>query len=51
MSLRRGEVLRPTAANQHGLIDFVDDQLLRGHKFRALTVINQWCRESIWQRS
>lgn len=47
MSLHRGDVPRPTAVNQHWSMDFVHDQLLDGRKFRVLTVIDQWSRESV----
>lgn len=46
-SLHRGEVPKPTTANQHWSMDFVHDQLASGHKFRVLTVIDQWSRESV----
>ena len=34
-------------ANQHWSMDFVHDQMLDGRKFRILTVIDQWSRESV----
>lgn len=46
-SLHRGEVPRATAVNQHWSMDSVHDQLLDGRKFRVLTVIDQWSRESV----
>jgi putative transposase len=47
LSLHRGPVPQPTAANQHWSMDFVHDQLLDGRSFRILTVIDQWSRESV----
>lgn len=47
LSLHRGPVPRPTAANEHWSMDFVHDQLLDGRRFRVLTVIDQWSRESV----
>ena len=47
LSLHRGPVPSPTAANQHWSMDFVHDQLLNGRPFRILTVIDQWSRESV----
>ncbi len=47
LSLHRGPVPMPTAANQHWSMDFVHDQLLDGRSFRILTVIDQWSRESV----
>ena len=47
LSLHRGPVPQPTSANQHWSMDFVHDQLLDGRRFRVLTVIDQWSRESL----
>jgi putative transposase len=47
LSLHRGPVPTPSAANQHWSMDFVHDQLLDGRSFRILTVIDQWSRESV----
>lgn len=47
LSLHRGPVPQPTAANQNWSMDFVHDQLLDGRRFRVLTVIDQWSRESV----
>jgi putative transposase len=47
LSLHRGPVPQPTMANQHWSMDFVHDQLLDGRRFRVLTVIDQWSRESL----
>ncbi len=35
-----------TGPNQHWRMDFVHDQMLDGHRFRILTIIDQWNRES-----
>ena len=48
MSLHRGPVPHAAARNQHWSMDFVHDQLLDGRRFRVLTVIDQWSRESVW---
>jgi putative transposase len=47
MSLHRGPVPHAAARNQHWSMDFVHDQLLDGRRFRVLTVIDQWSRESV----
>lgn len=47
LSLHRGPVPQPIAANEHWSMDFVHDQLLDGRRFRVLTVIDQWSRESL----
>jgi putative transposase len=47
MSLHRGPVPTPTATNQHWSMDFVHDQLANGRRFRVLTLIDQWSRESL----
>ena len=41
------KVAPATAANQHWSMDFVHDQMHDGRKFRILTVIDQWSRESV----
>lgn len=46
IALLRGKVVPATRANQHWSMDFVHDQMLDGRKFRILTVIDQWSRES-----
>lgn len=46
-SLHRGPAPRPTGRNQNWSMDFVHDQLANGRKFRVLTVIDQWSRESV----
>jgi putative transposase len=40
-------VAAATAPNQHWSMDFVHDQMLDGRRFRILTVIDQWSRESV----
>ena len=47
IALLRGKVVPATRANQHWSMDFVHDQMLDGRKFRILTVIDQWSRESV----
>jgi putative transposase len=47
LSLHRGAVPKPIAANQYWSMDFVHDQLATSRKFRVLTVIDQWSRESV----
>ncbi len=47
IALLRGKVMPATAANQHWSMDFVHDQMHDGRKFRILTVIDQWSRESV----
>ena len=47
ISLQRGHVPPATGPNQHWSMDFVHDQMLDGRKFRILTVIDQWSRESV----
>ena len=47
LSLHRGPAPAPTGVNQSWSMDFVHDQLLNGRKFRVLTVIDKWSRESV----
>ena len=47
MSLHRGPTPKPTGPGQYWAMDFVHDQLASGRKFRVLTVIDQWSRESV----
>ena len=47
IALLRGKAVPATAANQHWSMDFVHDQMHDGRKFRILTVIDQWSRESV----
>jgi putative transposase len=46
-SLYRHERLRPTGANQVWSLDFVADQLADGRRFRALTILDVFTRESL----
>lgn len=45
--LQRRERVRPSAANQVWSLDFVADQLADGRRFRALTVVDVFTRESL----
>lgn len=47
LSLHRGPVPTASGTNQHWSMDFVHDQLSDGRRFRVLTVIDQWSRESL----
>ena len=47
IALLRGKAAKPTGPNQHWSMDFVHDQTHDGRKFRILTVIDQWSRESV----
>jgi putative transposase len=47
IALLRGKVTPATGPNQHWSMDFVHDQMHDGRKFRILTVIDQWSRESV----
>lgn len=47
MSLHRGPAPAPTGPAQCWAMDFVHDQLANGRKFRVLTVIDKWSRESV----
>jgi putative transposase len=44
---QRGERVRTTAANQAWSLDFVADQLTDGRRFRALTMVDVFTRESV----
>lgn len=46
-SLHRGPTPVPTGPGQYWAMDFVHDQLANGRKFRVLTVIDKWSRESV----
>jgi putative transposase len=46
-SLHRGAVPPAAGCNQAWSMDFVHDQLVSGKRFRVLTVIDQWSRESV----
>ncbi len=45
--MHRRERFRPTAPNQVWGLDFVADQLADGRRFRALTVLDVFTRESL----
>ena len=47
LSLHRGVVPPASGRNEAWSMDFVHDQLVTGHAFRVLTVIDQWSRESV----
>ena len=47
MSVHRGLAPRPTGPGQYWAMDFVHDWLASGRKFRVLTVIDKWSRESV----
>jgi putative transposase len=47
IALLRGKVTPANGPNQHWSMDFVHDQMHDGRKFRILTVIDQWSRESV----
>lgn len=47
IALLRGKAPAPTGTNQNWSMDFVHDQMHDGRKFRILTVIDQWSRESV----
>ena len=44
---QRQEKCRPTGPNQVWSLDFVSDQLVDGRRFRALTVVDIYTRESL----
>ena len=44
---QRGERVRATEANQAWSLDFVADQLTAGRRFRALTIVDVFTRESL----
>ena len=46
-SLQRRERCRPSAPNQVWSLDFVTDQLADGRRFRALTIMDVFTRESL----
>lgn len=46
-SLHRRERFRPTAPHQVWSLDFVADQLADGRRFRALTILDVFTRESL----
>ena len=47
IALLRGKVPAPTGPGQHWSMDFVHDQMHDGRRFRILTVIDQWSRQSV----
>jgi putative transposase len=47
MCLHRGVVPQAQRTHVRWSMDFVHDQLLDGRRFRVLTVIDQWSRESV----
>ena len=47
IALLRGKVPVSTGPGQHWSMDFVHDQMQDGRRFRILTVIDQWSRESV----
>ncbi len=47
ISLHRGPVPVAAARNEYWSMDFVHDELASGRKFRVLTVIDKWSRESV----
>jgi putative transposase len=47
VALLRGRAPVPTAVNRHWSMDSVHDQMHDGRKFRILTAIVQWSRESV----
>lgn len=46
-SLHRGPTPAPSGPGQYWAMDFVHDQLADGRKFRVLTVVDKWSRESV----
>jgi len=46
-ALHRRERFRPTAPNEVWSLDFVTDQLADGRRFRALTIMDVFTRESL----
>lgn len=44
---RQGLLLKPTRPNEHWSMDFVSDALSDGRRFRALTVMDNFTRESV----
>jgi putative transposase len=47
---QRGERVRATEANQAWSLDFVADQWTEGQRFRALTIVDVFTRESLANR-
>ena len=46
-AMHRRERFRPTAPNEAWSLDFVADQLADGRRFRALTIVDVFTRESL----
>ena len=46
-ALHRRERCRPTSPNEVGSLDFVADQLADGRRFRVLTIMDVFTRESL----
>jgi putative transposase len=47
LSLHRGPTLVPERLGEFWAMDFVHDQLTSGRKYRVLTILDKWNRESI----
>jgi putative transposase len=47
VAVERRERIKPTAVNQVWSLDFVADQLADGRRFRSLTVVDVYTRESL----
>jgi len=47
MAVTRQERFRPNAPGQAWAMDFVSDQLVRGQRFRALTIVDVFTREAL----
>ena len=47
VAVERRERIKPAAPNQVWSLDFVSDQLADGRRFRALTVMDVYTRESL----
>lgn len=47
MAVQREPRIKPSAANHAWSLDFVSDQLVNGAKFRALTIVDIFTRESL----
>jgi len=47
MAVPRQERFKPTQPNQAWSMDFVSDQLVGGHRFRTLTIVDVYTRESL----
>jgi putative transposase len=44
--VQRGKIPVPNGLQQRWSMDFVHDQLIEGRKFRVLTVVDQWSRQT-----